>query len=525
MCGIYLHASFASDHKVWYSSFMKMSGRGPDRSGYQTRSITVGDACIDVGIGFHHLRIFKKSELDMQPFFGSDGSFCVCNGEIYNYKLLRSELMDAGSKGGRIGISDCDVILPLYNKYGLDFINHLDGEFAIIIYDGASHQIIVARDSVGVRPLYWSCGSGGVEISSELKGMSRAGARHFPPGHVAVISNISEPAKLTRYFKLPASAEIISEPSVASNGLRCLLEDSVSKRLMGNSKIGALLSGGLDSSGVAAIAACRLDSQLETFTCYIDGLENEDLLFARKVAKHIGSKHHEIKIDLKEIFRLIDETVYVTESYNMEMIPNLVLVYLVGRYIRAKSDVRVLLDGTGPDEMLGGYWFFAQAPDDEAFHLETLKQLMDMHRTELLEDRALAVHGLETRYPYLDPAIVKFVASIAPSLKSWHRNEIDRPEKAVLRQALVGLLPDDVLSRKKLGMTHGAGKRFEYLFDQEIKARMYLSTDVVLNHDRIVGLDSYYKKVYDKFYPGGQNVECGVEPAVWRLDDPLAIWR
>jgi asparagine synthase (glutamine-hydrolysing) len=340
---------------------------------------------------------------------------------------------------------------------------------------------------------------------------------------------MSSQLEFKQYFEVFPKQRHLMGFDEAAKGLRNVLEKSVQKRLADQIPVGVLLSGGIDSSGIAALAALNTSARIQTFTIMIEGLPNEDIKYARIVADYIGSIHHEISISLKEIFQNIDNLIQVIETYNLEVIPNHMLVYFVGKYVHENTSVKVLLDGTGPDEALGGYWFFDETWSVLEFERETVKQLRDIHRTELLAERALSRFGLESRYPYLDKELVRYLLDLPADYKvslSKYTNG-RKIEKFILRKALEGLLPSDIQFRKKLGMTHGAGENFEYLFDQEIKRRLGVDEkqENALSHSRILGLETYYKQVFFNFFPFAQTVECSVSPSDWRKDDPLAIWR
>ncbi|MDB5118630.1 MAG: hypothetical protein JWQ79_4122 [Mucilaginibacter sp.] len=455
-----------------------------------------------------------------QPFYGRDGSFVICNGEIYNSEELKEKYL---REFEFISSSDCEVILPLYKLKGISCIAELQGEFALIIYDASLRRVVIARDAVGVRPLYISCDTeGALFVGSELKSIPFGNANHFPPGHIACV----ELSKVVEWSCFNDNKEIAKNKTNISfdesvESLHSAISKSVKQRLKSDVPLGCFLSGGIDSSAVAALAAKFSDRRISTFTLRIDGLVNEDAYYARKVAEYIGSDHHEITTNLDEIFSLIDEVIFISETFNFEMIPNLILLYLVARYVSTHTLVKVILDGTGPDEMLGGYWFFKDAPTPEDFEEETVKQLTEMHRTELLGDRVVSHFGLEMRYPYLDKVVKDIVLQLPVEFKTHVEHG---SEKYILRKSMERYLPSEIAWRKKLGMTHGAGVNFENIFDQEIRRR--LGTDTAEEaHERILGTETYYKNVFFSKFPNAHNVECNVTASKWRASDPLAIWR
>ncbi|CRM80563.1 Asparagine synthetase B [glutamine-hydrolyzing] [Pseudomonas sp. 25 R 14] len=519
MCGIFLSVTLNSNIAMAYANFQNLRHRGPDSSSFQSIPFPLVPE-FSVAYGFHRLAINDRSYKGSQPFYFDDGSFVICNGEIYNHVFLKEMfLADASFVSG----SDCEVILPLYKKLGVDFVNHLEGEFALVIFDASTSQVIAARDSVGVRPLYVSMHESmqGITISSELKGITQGEARHFPPGQVTSWSITQVESRTFTNKSTHLLPKSVLSIEASAEALRIVVEQSVVSRLHADVNIGCFLSGGIDSSAVAALAAKYYGQPISTFTLRIEGLPNEDAIYARKVASHIGSVHHEIVTDLDEVFSLIDEVILISETFNFEMLPNLILVYLVARYVRQNTDIKVLLDGTGPDEMLGGYWFFRDAPTIADFESETVKQLAEMHRTELLGDRVVSHFGLEMRYPYLDSRVTSLLNQVPPEQKFV---QVYGFEKRILRLAMENLLPAEVVWRKKLGMTHGAGENFENIFDKEIRRRLG-TKESQESHARILGIEEYYKDVFYRNYPKGQSVECNVTALPWRANDPIAIWR
>lgn len=525
MCGIYLRVH-SKNYTSSYDSFLKTRHRGPDGSSFISGNLLFIESSYAFELGFHHLKINDLSNFTGQPFFDADGSFCVSNAEIYNSEAIKKEYLEDYTFRTE---SDCEVILPLYLKYGEEFVHMIDGEYSIVLYSSRKKELLVIRDPVGVRPLYFATDESGIHIASELKSISSANVNHFPIGSYLQIHDMSNLDGFTKFYEIQDMQNAQLSFDEASKKIREKAELAVRKRLISRVPIGALLSGGIDSSGIAALAARNYAGELETFTLVIEGLDTEDDYYARIVANHIGSKHHEVSVTLSEIFSSIDHVIGVIETYNMEMIPNLILIYLLAKYIREKTPVRVLLNGTGPDELLGGYWFFDKAPDDRSFICETLKQTREMHRTELLEDRAFANFGMEVRYPYLDK---EFVEAIMCS--QWGHRVINKRkgeklegniEKKLLRQSLRDLLPDSVINRKKLGMTHGAGKHFETIFDEEIRRRLQFDPGNDVSHGRLIGLEGYYKHQFEIAFPFAKEVDCMVTPAEWRRDDHLAVWR
>ena len=455
------------------SCLAALSARGPDATASCAASPTIQ-------LGFTRLAINGLTPAGMQPFSAS-GSSLVCNGEIYNHASLGAAIHATLTSG-----SDCEVLLPLWASMGGDavaFCRSLDGVFALLLAEAPSPafpggRLLVARDPYGVRPLYTATTEGGgVRMwASEVKGLVAAGAgvegiAPFPPGHVGLYDGASGGLlSLTRYHAVPW----VKNPSLAEDGhakaaVRTALTSAVVKRLLAERPIGALLSGGLDSSLIAALVQRELvaagSPPLQTFSIGMAG--SSDLAHARLVADHIGSVHHEVVVSEDEFWGAVPAVVAAIESWDITTVRASVGNWLVARYVAANSDVKVVFNGDGADEASGSYLYFYNAPSDAAFEAEVGRLLEDIHAFDVLRsDRTISCHGLEARTPFLDKQFVATYLSCATALRRPVRagagGAVGVPEKDLLRRAFddsaAPLLPASVLWRRKEAFSDGVSQ-------------------------------------------------------------------
>jgi asparagine synthase (glutamine-hydrolysing) len=423
---------------------------------------------MDVAIGFSRLHIQGSTSGAEQPFRMTDGRLVLCNGEIFNSDILVRQLglvVPAGS-------SDCAVIPALLER-GLpltEVARQLDGDFAIVVVDLKAGTVTVARDPYGVRPLFYARGSKWTGLASELKGFPKEPnatlVEVVEPGTVVVYSLDPTVAKKETvwhqppWLKTPYWRSSLEGLTAGGQALKHALEEAVRKRLTTVRAIGACLSGGLDSSLVAAIAAKQLTKKgvrLHTYTVGMEG--SPDLVAARLVAKHIKSVHHERILTAEECLAVIPEVVKAIESFDITTVRASVGNYFVGRLVAAKTpDVKVVLNGDGADEVLGGYLYMRAAPDDAAFEAETDRLLAEIHRYDVLRsERSMAAHGLESRSPFLDRQFVSVARSLPTDAL---RPSASMIEKSILRTAFSedGLLPESVLWRRKEAFSDGISR-------------------------------------------------------------------
>jgi len=490
--------------------------RGPEETVYNLESTW--------GFAFTRLAINGlKPGCGSQPFSAGPITW-MCNGEIYNHKYLetshnlRAHIAENGS--------DCEVIGHLYSVLNKDLVawaRALDGVFAIALYDRETSTLVLARDPYGVRPLYYGYPSEGETLyaASEIKALpsTAVGVQAFPPGYVATFTPTNG-LKFHQYHSVPWVKNPMYGVNIIQNAselaLRGALEAAVQKRLMTERPVAALLSGGLDSSLIAALVQRELKHlgkpPLETYSIGFAG--SSDLKYARLVAKHIGSIHHEIVSTPEEFFAAIPQVIAAIESPDITTVRASVGNWLVAKYIKenSPSGAKVVFNGDGSDEVFGSYLYFYSAPTDEAYEAEVDRLLKDIHHFDVLRsDRSISSHGLEPRTPFLDKQFVAVARSIATK---YLRPSETQPEKWLLRQAFskVPLLPPEVLWRRKEAFSDGVSSQ-EKPWYQEIKERITVllpsDAEIKANYPVLTPLTLeayYYRKIYDGFYPNALTV-------------------
>lgn len=396
---------------------------------------------------FNRLAIMDTSSLGNQPFV-DDNFVVVCNGEIFNYKELKSTT-DYHYKSH----SDCEVLLPLFADFPLSDVCHkLDGEFAIVAYDKRQDKLIAARDPMGIRPLFYGyTAENQIAFASEMKALLGVCAKilPFPPGYYYDGNNFVPYLKLYEI----AGGQHKDMPHILEN-IRNLMIKGVLKRLDADVPIGFLLSGGLDSSLVCAIAAKHSDQPLETFAIGLD-YNPIDLKYAKQMADFLGSRHHEVIFGRDDIYQAIRQIVWVTETWDITTIRASLPMYLLCKYVRSNTNIRVLLSGEISDELFG-YKYTDFAPDASEFQKESQKRIKELYMYDVLRaDRCIASNSLEARVPFSDTAFIQYVMEIDPELKLNKHNK----GKYLLRKAFEGYdyLPDEILWREKAAFSDAVG--------------------------------------------------------------------
>jgi len=383
----------------------------------------------------------------------------MCNGEIFNYLDLQKKYnLTLTSK------SDCEVILRLYEKNILN-VEEFNGDFAFVIYDFKKRLITLSRDRIGVRPLFYGfthdqC----FAVSSEVKALSFCELNriyHVPPSNMVTYNLMRESIEQIPYYNITQ----VLPSFYLKNDIKTLLIESTRKRLLSDRPIGCLLSGGLDSSIICA-RLCHLLGPKNVRTYSIGMQGSLDLEYARKVADFLGTDHHEVLFTPEEGLIAIPEVVHHLESYDITTVRASVGMYLLGKYISKNTNDKVIFSGEGSDELFCGYLYFHYAPTVESAHNESLRLIGELYKYDVLRaDRCISSHGLELRVPFLDPSVLEFAKSL-PGDKKAPNGGI---EKKVLREAFRGMLPDDVLFRRKDGFSDGvSGKKkswYEYIRD------------------------------------------------------------
>ncbi len=490
MCSIIGYIGSHLSEKEVQKYFDRTVSRGPD----MTRILNLGNGFL----GFHRLAIMGLNENGMQPF-SAFGNSVVCNGELYGFRLLKKQLEEKGYEFQ--SESDCELLLPLYREYGTDMFRMLDAEFALIIYDGAKKQLIAARDPIGIRPLYYGyLKSGEIIFASEAKNLVGLCDRilPFPPGHYYMdekficYRDISKPVAL-----------IDDDVETACRKIHDKLEAGIIKRLDADAPVGFLLSGGLDSSLVCAVAARYLKKPIKTFSIGMD-IDAIDLKYAKQVADYLGAEHTEVIISKEDVLKALPEVVALLGTYDITTIRASIGMYLVCKYIHEHTDLRVLLTGEISDELFG-YKYTDFAPSPEAFQQEAEKRIRELHMYDVLRaDRCISVNSLEARVPFGDLDFVEYVMALDPKRKvnSYGKG------KYLLRHAFEGdYLPYDILMREKAAFSDAVGHSMvddlkgyaESLYtDRQYEARRKkYSYATPFTKESLL-----YRELFERYYPG-----------------------
>lgn len=439
MCGIFCYFTKCKTRQDEFikNNFNKIKHRGPDYS------VLVKEPK-DLFLGFHRLAIVDPSSKANQPFTYLD-TLSICNGEIFNHTDLEKKYnFKMNTK------SDCEILLPIYHKFGIKkLVDELDAEFAFIIYDKLKNVLYAARDPYGVRPLFIGTGDQTIAFCSEAKGLTNFDElmiEPFLPGHFMQVDLNTLEIKYTSYFDIGQNKRIKTDNLF--NQINEKLTESVVKRLMSDQPIGCLLSGGLDSSLVTSIVSRYVGN----VHCFSIGLENSvDVCAAKKVTQYLNipqNKHHIITFTVEEGMKALEQVIYHLESYDITTIRASVPQYLLAKYVRTNTDIKVLFSGEGADELFAGYQYSKDAPSAEELHDDTVRLLKELYMYDNLRtDRTTSGWGLEVRVPFLDKEFTKFVLSIDPNLKRPVNGVM---EKMLLRDSFKNYyLPREILYRPK----------------------------------------------------------------------------
>ncbi len=432
----------------------KLRHRGPDWNGIY---------CGGSAILAHERLSIVDPESGSQPLYSADRKqILAVNGEIYNHLELRKRYENTYEfKTG----SDCEVILALYRDKGPDFLEDLSGIFAFALYDEEKDEFLIARDPIGVIPLYIGRDAEGcVLVASEMKALEGFCESYEPflPGHYFW----SRDNEMKRYYHRDwMEYESVKDNAADSAELRAALEKAVKRQLMSDVPYGVLLSGGLDSSIISAIVAKYAEHRIEDDSrsrawwprlhSFAVGLEGApDLEKARKVAEHIGTVHHEIHYTIQEGLDAIRDVIYYTETYDVTTVRASTPMYLLARVIKSMG-IKMVLSGEGADEIFGGYLYFHKAPDAKAFHEETVRKLSKLHQYDCLRaNKSLAAWGVEGRVPFLDKEFLDVAMRLNPEAKMCPGNVI---EKRIVREAFEDMLPESITWRQKEQFSDGVG--------------------------------------------------------------------
>ncbi len=493
----------------------KIRHRGPDWSGIH---------CSGSAILAHERLSIVDPESGGQPLFSPDGKQVLAvNGEIYNHKEIRERYK--GRYDFQTG-SDCEVILALYRDKGVNFLEDLNGIFAFALYDEEQDAFLIARDQIGVIPLYIGYNADGkVFVASELKALEGECERYEPflPGHYYW----SKDPGMKRWYKRDwMEYDNVKDNTASSDAIRKSLCAAVKRQMMSDVPYGVLLSGGLDSSVISAITESYAERRIETDSrsrawwprlhSFAVGLKGApDLAKARLVADHIGTVHHEINYTIQEGLDALRDVIYFIETYDITTVRASVPMYLLARVIKSMG-IKMVLSGEGADEIFGGYLYFHKAPSAEEFHKETVRKLSKLHLYDCLRaNKSLSAWGVEGRVPFLDKEFLDVamrtnpkakMCSVLPASRSGEADPKASIEKRIVREAFEDMLPEEVAWRQKEQFSDGVGYSW---IDTLKKITSEAVTDEQMAHAEerfpintpLCKEEYYYRSIFEEHFP------------------------
>ncbi len=533
MCSILGILDIKTDARVLRKQAIKLSRnqrhRGPDWSGTYSN---------DKAILVHERLSIVDVDSGAQPLYSPDReNILAVNGEIYNHKELKSELKEEFTFQTH---SDCEVILALYNERNdeqdVTFLNRIKGMFAFILYDEANDSYLIARDPIGIIPLYTGYDAqGNFYVASEMKALTPVcdSVQTFPPGHY--LSSLD--GEIRQYYNRPwRDYDVVKSATADPQIIRNSLTAAIKRHLMSDVPYGVLLSGGLDSSIVAAVAKQFVEKRIEdddrseawwpslhTFAVGLEG--SPDLEAAQKVADHISSIHHNLTYTIQDGLDALHDVIYHLETYDVTTIRASTPMYLMARKIRAMG-IKMVLSGEGADELFGGYLYFHKAPNAREFHEETVRKLDKLHWYDCLRaNKSMSAWGVEARVPFLDREFIDTAMSINPEAKMITPQ---RMEKHILREAFSDLLPDEIAWRQKEQFSDGVGYGWidslkdtaeQHVSDEQMKNAVYrFPVNTPMTKEAY-----YYRDIFVQHFsqqsaadtvPGGKSVACSTAEAL-----------
>lgn len=499
--------------------------RGPDWSGIYNN---------DHAILVHERLSIVDTEHGAQPLYNTDKSIVLAvNGEIYNHKPLASQHVNDYPFQTK---SDCEIIIPMYEKFGADFVDKLQGMFAFCLYNEKDNSYLIARDHIGIIPLYTGYDEqGNFYVASEMKALMPIckTVSEFPPGHVLD----SRIGKIEKYYNRNwQKYSAIKDNNTSKDKLREALEDSVKSHLMTDVPYGVLLSGGLDSSLISAItqkfASRRIEEndlseawwpKVHSFACGLEG--SPDLIAAQKVADSIGTIHHSVVFTEQEGIDALREVIYHLETYDVTTIRASTPMYLMARKIKAMG-IKMVLSGEGADEIFGGYLYFHKAPNAQEFHEELLRKLDKLHMFDCLRaNKSMSAWGIEARVPFLDKNFMDVAMRINPEDKMCGNGKM---EKAILRASFEGYLPDEILWRQKEQFSDGVG--YSWIDGLKAHVESHVSDQQLATAEFKFPVNTpdtkeayFYRCIFEEKFPlasaaqcvpGGKSVACSTPEAL-----------
>lgn len=529
MCGIVCVFDTKQKNEVIRPQILEMSKkirhRGPDWSGiYQHDNVI-----------FSHERLaIVDPTSGKQPLFTKDKKVALAvNGEIYNHQELRSEFPDYEF----LTQSDCEVILALYRRDGKNFLEKLNGIFAFALYDEDNDAYLIGRDHMGIVPLYmgWDK-NGSFYVASELKSLEGVCNKieEFLPGHFLYSKDGQELQQW--YTRDWIDFDNVKDNETDISAIRKGLEEAVHRQLMSDVPYGVLLSGGLDSTIIAAVTAKfarqRIESgdtqeawypRLHSFAVGLEG--SPDLAAARKAADHIGSVHHEIKYTVQEGLDAIKDVIYHLETYDVTTIRASTPMYLLARVIKSMG-IKMVLSGEGSDELFGGYLYFHKAPSAQAFHEETVRKLGKLHLYDCLRaNKSLMAWGIEGRVPFLDKDFMDVAMTINPKDKMITP---ERMEKWVLRKAFEDLLPESIAWRQKEQFSDGVGYSWidtlKQVAEDEVTDEMMANAKFRFPINTPMSKEEYrYRTIFESHFPSDSAASCVPSVPSVACSTPVAL--
>jgi asparagine synthase (glutamine-hydrolysing) len=495
MCGILAIIGKGKEEAIVKQLSKRMSHRGPDE-----RDIHLTEKG-------HFLAHERLSIIDLhtgkQPIQGTSTAWMVHNGEIYNHKELRDGILKDHTFRTT---SDSEVIVHLYEKFGYDFCQHLDGMFAFVVIDGDDY--IAGRDPLGIKPLYYGLDERGrMYFASEMKAIADQCKTFstFPPGHY-----YTPETGFVKYYQPQWEDESLAVEELDLEALRESLTQSVKKRLMSDVPIGVLLSGGLDSSLTSAIASRLMKEMGQPLHSFSIGLDADapDAEAARKVAAFLGTEHHEIHFTVEKGIEILEQLIWHLETYDVTSVRASTPMYFLSKAIREKG-IKVVLSGEGADEIFGGYLYFRNAPSELEFQRETIERVQKLFTADLLRaDKSTMAHGLEARVPFLDKAFLELAIKIKPEEKmpqTYHGIE-----KYILRKAFdtpeQPYLPAEVLWRQKEQFSDGVGYNWintliDYCSAQVTEEQVEKAVTLYPYNTPLTKEAYFYRSIFHKHFP------------------------
>ncbi len=514
MCSILGILDIQSDHAELRERALRMSKlqrhRGPDWSG-----IYDGKKAIMA----HERLAIVDPESGEQPLYDKDKTIALAvNGEIYNHKELEKKLtIDYEFQTH----SDCEVIIPLYKEKGPDFLDDLNGIFAFVLYDEKEDAYLIGRDHIGIVPLFTGHDEhGNFYIASEMKALvdTCKTIEEFPPGSYLY----SKEGKIKKYYNRKwTSFENVKDNGYNPGALRQALEAAVHRQLMSDVPYGVLLSGGLDSSIIAAIAKKFAAKRVETddykeawwpsLHSFAIGLEGSpDLAASREVAEYIGTVHHEFTYTVQEGLDALRDVIHHIETYDVTTVRASTPMYLMARKIKAMG-VKMVLSGEGADEMFGGYLYFHKAPNVRELHEETIRKVNRLHLFDCLRaNKSMASWGVEARVPFLDKEFLDVAMNINPEVKMCRNGRV---EKQILRDLFADILPERVVKRQKEQFSDGVGYNWigtlKRIAEEEISDQMMDNARFKFPVNTPISKEEYYyRRIFDEHFPNEQAAAC-----------------